>query len=670
MINRLEPRGWISTNYNFLTKLKEIYLIALLVIGLILLGIANYLLFHTIVELIGVITYTGIFIGLYNAYVIKKDTYMLYISLCAILVVGFDFIHIISYEGIGILSNLTEDLHFKTWLVARIIESTTLLFVVSGTNRDKNQNLRMLAHMTFLILFTLLLFFYNNFPKTYVNNIGVTMIDRISTYSIVMFLVMCLIQVMKNKETFGEYNRTLVITLSVKMFELLVFYIFIEYTNSVLYLTHVLKVLSYYLLYKIVISVCILSPYRELKMSEERYRTIVEASYNGIIIQTGGKIEYSNSKLLEIMGYTDAAEVLGNSVSDFIIEDHIECCSVLDYTNEVLKRQKKLPSIEKKLRRKDGKTVDIRLTGIHFPTPLKNSILLTIKDITEIKETQQLKELIQEEQRLLREALEMDRIKTEFFSNLSHELRTPLNILLGSIQLLEGGSLYDNKELCHSQLQKRIHVMKQNCYRLLRLINNMLDLTKFDSGYLHMNFTDCNIISTIEDITLSVVDFARNKEIEIVFDTEIEESIISCDLDKLERVVLNLLSNAIKFTNPSGKIYVSIKDEVETIAISVKDTGIGIPANKLNNIFDRFRQVDSSLHRRNEGSGIGLSLVKILIEAHGGRIIVKSKPDIGSEFIVKLPVRSLDVKDSSNNIVDYHSNNIEKIKVEFSDIYF
>ena len=213
--------------------------------------------------------------------------------------------------------------------------------------------------------------------------------------------------------------------------------------------------------------------------------------------------------------------------------------------------------------------------------------------------------------------------------------------------------------------------MKQNCYRLLRLIDNLIDITKIDSGYLDINEINSNIICLVEDITVSVADYIENKGLSLIFDTEVEEKIIACDPEKIERIILNLLSNAVKFTPCGGNIMVNIEDGIENICIKVKDTGRGIPAEKLNSIFERFVQVDKSLARDNEGSGIGLSLVKCLVELHGGTISVKSKVGYGTEFSIYIPCKLVDneVSDESAYCGAKSESCIERINIEFSDIY-
>ncbi|SET36823.1 Signal transduction histidine kinase [Natronincola peptidivorans] len=280
---------------------------------------------------------------------------------------------------------------------------------------------------------------------------------------------------------------------------------------------------------------------------------------------------------------------------------------------------------------------------------------------------------VKEQTKQLRKAKELaeaaNEAKSMFLANMSHELRTPLNILLSTNELV---SLYleNEEELDIDKLKNKTVIFKQNCYRLLRLVNNLIDITKIDTDHLELNFKQCNIVEVIEAITLSIVDYATNKGIEIVFDTDVEEKRIVCDLDAMERILLNLLSNAIKFSKPRGKIYVNISDLQDFIEISVKDTGLGIPPEQLDMVFERFKQVEDLLTRKFEGSGIGLSLVKLLVEMHQGKIFVESQYEKGSIFTIKLPT---DLKETEENSVmeSYTPSEriMRKINIEFSDIY-
>ena len=264
---------------------------------------------------------------------------------------------------------------------------------------------------------------------------------------------------------------------------------------------------------------------------------------------------------------------------------------------------------------------------------------------------------------------EIERLRLEFFANLSHELRTPLNLIFGSLQtidLLEKDLLNNN-----SRLKKYIEIISQNSKRLLKLVNNLIDSTKFDCGYYEYEPKNYDIVHFIENIAMSVAEFAKQNDITLTFDTNVEEKVMAFDLDKLERTMLKLLSNSIKYNNSPGKIDVILKDCNETFNITVKDSGIGIPNDKLKVIFERFKQVENRLRKRSEGSGIGLSLVKDLIKIQGGIIEVKSEVGVGSEFTIRLPVKVVSDNGESkeSNYRDLSDSMVTRMNIEFSDIY-
>lgn len=275
-------------------------------------------------------------------------------------------------------------------------------------------------------------------------------------------------------------------------------------------------------------------------------------------------------------------------------------------------------------------------------------------------------QMAQQISKLIKEIEKQNELKSQFYITISHELKTPLNIILGAIQLIDKMDK-TNIDDFYNKLNKYNGISKQNSYRLLRLINNLIDLNKIEGNHMMLRLNNSDVISTIEDITLSVADYARIKNLELIFDTELEEKVMAFDADKIERIMLNLISNAIKFTNPGGFIEVNIYERKDKILISVKDTGIGIPIDMQESVFNHFVQVDSTLQRKVEGSGIGLSIVKSLVELHGGSISVNSEYVDGCEFIIELPVTLVKYKDAKHDLTSI--SNEEKISIELSDIY-
>lgn len=268
------------------------------------------------------------------------------------------------------------------------------------------------------------------------------------------------------------------------------------------------------------------------------------------------------------------------------------------------------------------------------------------------------------------EIKEIEKAKTQFFANLSHEIKTPINIIYSCFQLLDINKEKGETELWNSY-NKYYGTIKQNCYRLLRLVNNLVDITKIDSGFMKLNFINYEIVSLVEDITLSIVPSVESKNITVLFDTYVEELVIKCDPESLERVILNLLSNAVKFSNENGNITVLLDANKDFVIIKVKDDGIGIAPEVSDYVFERFAQEDKSFNRKKEGSGIGLSLVKSLVELHGGVVYLEKSVEQGCEFVIKLPNKILDEsKNEEIKSIDIDNKPlIQKVNIEFSDIY-
>jgi signal transduction histidine kinase len=265
---------------------------------------------------------------------------------------------------------------------------------------------------------------------------------------------------------------------------------------------------------------------------------------------------------------------------------------------------------------------------------------------------------------------DIQRSKSEFFANLSHELRTPVNIIFSSLQVLNLKIEAIKDKSQQESISKYTNIAVQNTYRLLKLVNNLIDSNKITSGYFDFKPQSYDLIFFVESICQSIVEFAKTKNIEVIFDTEIEEKVILFDLDKMERIILNILSNAIKFSNDGDKIEIFIKEVNDMIEIKISDSGIGIPKDKIGCIFDRFKQVDNHHVRKGEGSGIGLYLVKSLVDMHNGDISVESELGKGTTFTINIPIK-YELEDDSLIIIDKNiqDSHIEKIKVEFSDIY-
>jgi PAS domain S-box-containing protein len=409
----------------------------------------------------------------------------------------------------------------------------------------------------------------------------------------------------------------------------------------------------------------LLTKVRQLNENKLRYRKLIEILPDSVLIHDDKKIYFSNDAASQITGTTDHRKLKLMSVMDFVPAGSKKGFG--DFIKKSL-REDQEHYYKCKFKYQNGYVRDVGITTARYNYHGKTALLSVMRDNTPFIKINELEKEILQNKKLLDETLEYDRIKTEFLSNISHEFRTPLNVILSAIQLVR---IQKDQALQNVCKNKYFIAIQQNCYRLLRLINNLIDITKIDSDFYEIKLQNYDIIGLIKDIVASVGIFAENKSISVAFTTNVHEKVMACDPDQIERIILNLLSNAVKFTSNGGKIGVDLSCSSKSLKISVKDSGIGIPVNKQRMIFERFHQVDKSLRKQSEGSGIGLSLVEALVAKHKGVISVSSEPGKGSEFIVDLPIRSLDgiESESHQKYSDNTQNHIERINVEFSDIY-
>ncbi|MGN1033207.1 MAG: ATP-binding protein, partial [Intestinibacter sp.] len=387
--------------------------------------------------------------------------------------------------------------------------------------------------------------------------------------------------------------------------------------------------------------------YSNLKENERNFKEITKYSDSVFFIRDEEKVIYM-SPAFETM-FEESYESFANDVykfNDFFKNEKNKNGLLENYKFDELNEGK----LKAKLKNGKEKWIWYKFLPIYDDCgkPIKRIGILT--DVTESVNIEE----------------EKEKIRLDFFSNVSHELRTPINILLSSIQVLKlklGNLDQENRDY----FSKYINIMQQNSFRLLKLINNLIDSTRIDSESIQINQINANIISFIEDICYSVLNFIKLKNMNLVFDTNKEEEIISFDPDCVERVMLNLLSNAIKFNRENGNIFVNVNVARENVVVEVRDEGIGIPQDKIESIFDKFEQVKLKIKSEREGSGIGLYIAKSLVEIQGGTIKAVSEVEKGSSIIFTLPRKTIENK-GIENIKKNKDSSINKAILEFSDI--
>ena len=394
----------------------------------------------------------------------------------------------------------------------------------------------------------------------------------------------------------------------------------------------------------------------EVNFNMEYYKIIYEQLLknmpSGIIISHKHKIMFVNNKVLKLFKLDSEENIINKNISDLIYKEDRE---KYDKTiKSIDKNEKKESVIHTRFSYNNVmfEAQEIRFYETVHQKTFQVSIIDSIEDKIKLEDAK--REL------QLRDV--MEKTRDEVLSNISHEFKTPVNVIYSTVQIQD----LNLQKGDYDKILEFNKLIKQNCNRLIRLINNFIDSTKLENNKVEIHKKRVNIVSITEDITMSVINFAKRQKIDVVFDAEQEELYCDIDIDQMERIMLNILSNAIKYNNPNGNIDVIVKDRKEKVYIDVIDSGIGIPKDRINTIFDRFERMENKNAVIKEGSGIGLSIVKKLVDALDGEINIESEVDKGTT--VRLIFKKSKNQNGIEEVYDISQHLEEKVNLEMSDI--
>ncbi|MBP1636916.1 MAG: hypothetical protein H6Q10_3490 [Acidobacteria bacterium] len=374
---------------------------------------------------------------------------------------------------------------------------------------------------------------------------------------------------------------------------------------------------------------------------------IVEASRDGIVVEESERIVFVNRAYTRLYGYDRADELVGQHVS--IVQDPADNERMLDFGRRRLAGEAVPELYYFTGRRRDGSTIDLEASVAMATIDERNVIVTIVRDVSERRraETERARRLVEQAQRieaqdarkrmeaLYREADEASRLKDEFLATLSHELRTPLNAMLGWARLLRSGTLDPQTR------GRALESIERNTQLLAQLVSEILDVSRIITGKLRLDRGAVDVVPLIEAAIESLRPATDGKNLRLELHVEGQLEPILADGDRLLQVVWNLLANAVKFTPEGGKVEASVIGRPGTVEIAVRDTGIGIDPAFLPFVFDRFRQGDASTTRTHGGLGLGLSIVRHLVELHGGTVEAASEGEgRGACFTVRLPARA------------------------------
>lgn len=375
-------------------------------------------------------------------------------------------------------------------------------------------------------------------------------------------------------------------------------------------------------------------------LAERKFRELIENAPDAILqVDSSGKIVIANRGTELMFGYS-REELIGMQVDDLIPQAARSRHAAHRKSFEAagLSRPMGL-GLDLSALRKDGSEFPVEISL--SPTRNDSSIHVTavIRDVTERKRAEQQIDSLRESylaelEARHKEAERLNRLKSEFIASVSHELRTPLHTIIGFAELLdeqETGPL--------NEKQKRfVHHIRADSDHLLNLINDVLDLSRIEAGGLVVRTEALPLKAVISEAVNSVRPQAKSKQLTVCVEHSPEINVLADPL-RVRQILYNLLSNAVKFTDPGGEIGVIAKEEGDFVQITVSDTGLGIPAAECERIFDKFYQVGYTTTGVRQGTGLGLTISKQLVEMQGGRIWVDSELGKGSQFHFNLPAR-------------------------------
>lgn len=344
------------------------------------------------------------------------------------------------------------------------------------------------------------------------------------------------------------------------------------------------------------------------KMFKELFRNIPIPL---VIIDSNSKrINYANSGFLDLVEERNLKNIINKKFDRYIEIENIPSLDMVKDKNKIISGKVNGNSNVKIVDFEVIKSVD-----------KEDSQIIIFEDITTKRENEEIEQDMKDKKF-------QEKIKRDFLSNISHDLKTPINVIFSASQLQE----YYIDEINYEGIEKYNAISRQNCLSLIKFTNNLIDNSRILSDYLSPNLVEKNVVEEIEEIVMSLVDYAKNKDIDLIFDTEDEEVYAEIDVEFMQRIILNLISNSMKFCKENGRIIVRIKNSDEDVIIEIEDNGIGMEKEFIENAFNRYAMGKNNERSREKGTGIGLFVVKKMVEMQNGAIKIESTPNKGTKI--------------------------------------
>jgi PAS domain S-box-containing protein len=591
---------------------------AVIFTGLYFASLYSYLLFHSIAEIFSIMVAFSIFVIAWNARRLLDNSYFIFIGIAFLFVGLLDLAHTLAYSGMGVFPEYGTNLATQLWVVARYLQSLSLLLAPLFIGRRLKVNWLLLGYGLVTALLLVSIFYWQNFPVCFVEGAGLTPFKKISEYVISLLLLGALFAMWDKRRHFDtNVLRFLFAAIIVTVASELAFTFYQSPYGLPNLIGHFLKIVAFYLIYKAIIETGLVKPYdllfRNLKQNEEQYRDLYQEAPNAYLsCGVDGIIKRANRSAVELLGYR-RGELVGRPVAD-LYADTPDGRAKAQVIFQRFLAGEEIRAQELELQRADGSKVWVSLS-IRPIRDKEGKVVASRSEIVDITEHKKL-----------------DQLKDDFIGLVSHELRSPLTVIMGAINtVLSEGDYLSEEET--RQLLKDAALESET---LSHLLGNLLELSRAQAERLVLHAEAIDVKRVVQEAIEGVQRQYSTHQFVVSVPPELPP--VYADPLRLERILYNLLENAVKYSPRGEEIKVSVRPDGEQLVIGVSDRGVGISPADQARLFAPFQRLEESRPGGTRGVGLGLLVCQRLVEAHGGRIWVESEPGRGSTFFFTLPL--------------------------------
>jgi len=592
---------------------------AIIFTGLYFSSLYSYLLFHSIAEIFSILVAFGIFVVAWNARRLLDNSYFIFIGIAFLFVGLLDLAHTLAYSGMGVFPEYGTNLATQLWVGARYMQALSLLIAPLLIGRRLRVNWLLLGYSVVTALLVVSIFYWRNFPVCFIEGTGLTSFKIISEYVISLLLLGAIFAMWQKRREFdtnvlGFLFAAIIVTIVSE----LAFTLYQSPYGLPNLIGHFLKIVVFYLIYKAIIETGLVRPYnllfRNLKQSEERYRDLYEEAPDAYFsVGTNGYIMRANRRAAELLGYS-RVEMVGRPAADLYADTPNGRTKAQKVFQRFLAGQE-IRDEEMEMRRADGTSLWVNLS-VRPIVDEEGRVIASRSVLTDITEQKKL-----------------DRLKDDFINLVSHELRSPLTVIMGAINTV----LSEGANLSEEETRQLLRDAALESETLSHLLGNLLELSRVQAERLVLHAEAIDVRRVIQE---AIEGIKRQSSVrQFVVSAPQKLPPVYADPLRLERIIYNLLENAVKYSPQGREIKVTVKPDGEQLVIGVSDRGVGISPADQAKLFAPFQRLEESRLGGVRGVGLGLLVCQRLVEAHGGRIWVESKPGRGSTFFFTLPLK-------------------------------